>query len=164
MEQRFFSTFTQIILSRPTLCSSSTRRSRRFRACFTTTPVASLHPPARGEKTAVAVLSFPSCLSRACLGRSVCFTRRLKTPRGRLFFRRRFYSLLFESWKAAGIRSYEIDFMKDFVYNQTAFFAEPEGARFWLEGMARLRRSTTSPCSGVHPSGLISCKRSAIQR
>jgi hypothetical protein len=52
------------------------------------------------------------------------------------FFRRRFYSLLFESWKAAGIRSYEIDFMKDFVYNQTAFFAEPEGARFWLEGMA----------------------------
>ena len=46
----------------------------------------------------------------------------------------RFYTLLFESWKVAGIRSYEIDFMKDFVYNQTAWYLDPEGARFWLEG------------------------------
>ena len=55
---------------------------------------------------------------------------------------KRFYSLLYEGWKEAGIRSSEIDFMKDFVYNQSAFLRDPEGARGWLEGMAEAAEAT----------------------
>lgn len=49
-----------------------------------------------------------------------------------------FYEALFDAWRAPDgmLRMHEIDFLVFVTFQTPAFQADPEGARWWLEGMA----------------------------